>query len=119
MAHSTQGHGASSFYCSSDSENKSLAGITGVVPFFRFLPDTRGELLFRSDAQFRQHIRLTNQVAFSLRKLPQRILVSRGSCLQRIPNLFESLGKSYQFLIKHRSSLDDVLNIFHLILPLP
>lgn len=36
---------------------------------------------FRSDAQFRQHIRLTNQVAFSLRKLPQRILVSRGSCL--------------------------------------
>ena len=32
MAHSTQGHGASSFYCSSDSENKSLAGITGVVP---------------------------------------------------------------------------------------
>ena len=32
MAHPTQGHGASSFYCSSDSENKSLAGITGVMP---------------------------------------------------------------------------------------
>lgn len=32
MAHSTQGHGASSFYRSSDSENKSLAGVTGVMP---------------------------------------------------------------------------------------
>lgn len=111
MAHSTQGHGASSFYCSSGSENKSLAGVTGVIPF-RLPAGYARRTSFRSDAQFRQHIRLTNQVAFSLRKLPQRILVSRRSCLQRISNLFESLGKSYQFLIKHRSSLDDVLNIF-------
>lgn len=33
MVHSTECHGASSFiYCSSDSENKSLAGVTGVIP---------------------------------------------------------------------------------------
>ena len=33
MVHSTECHGASSFiYCSSDSENKSLAGVTGVMP---------------------------------------------------------------------------------------
>ena len=85
MVHSTQGPW-SFFFIVLPIPRINLLQESPVSCPVRFLPDTGGEPLFRSDAQFRQHIRLTsNQGCLFLRKLPQRILVSREAACKESP----------------------------------